>query len=72
MKTYITGCSKNGDNAKTNNVYYGPELTFDDKAGISKSNVNSSTWYRNYLGLSDTIWNLSGLNYDGFIYPKLK
>lgn len=68
MKTYIIGCSKNGDNAKTNNVYYGPELTFDDKAGISKR----STWYRNYLGLSDTIWNLSGLNYDGFIYPKLK
>ncbi len=69
---FVTGCSENGNNARKNNVYYGPELTFDGKAGISKSNINSSTWYRNYLGLSDTIWDLSGLNYDGFIYPKLK
>ncbi len=43
IKKYINGCSENGDNARTNNVYYGPELTFDGKAGISKSNINSST-----------------------------
>lgn len=71
---YITGCSQNGANARTNSVYYGPELTFESGTKISTSNANSASWYTSsyYLNLSADIWNLNDLNYADFKYPRLQ